>query len=105
MLALLLIPALIAVKICSVLRETYGTLHQPGNLGKEDGFKHNRGQWWRSQLYGNGDTLRHAMRIIIESGAIYSASVVALFVAYVAQSNSTYAISDAVSQFIRVFGY
>ena len=47
--------------------------------------------------------LYYAMCIIIESGAIYSVAVAALFGTYVAQNDACYAISDAVSIFLTVF--
>ena len=50
---------------------------------------------------GGADTtrLRRAMHIIIESGLMYTVSVVVLFILYLASNNAQYAVSDCVSPF------
>ena len=46
--------------------------------------------------------LKRAMRIIIESGAIYTVSVVLFAIVLVAKNNAQYPISDPVRQFLLV---
>ncbi|KAI0027984.1 hypothetical protein K488DRAFT_35307, partial [Vararia minispora EC-137] len=50
-------------------------------------------------IHGGGASsgLKRAMRIIIESGALYTASVIAFFAVYLASSNAQYVAADAVS--------
>ena len=45
----------------------------------------------------DNSTLRRAMRIIIESGLMYSVGVTAFFVVYLASNNAQYGVSDCVS--------
>ncbi|KAH8092471.1 hypothetical protein BXZ70DRAFT_875870, partial [Cristinia sonorae] len=56
--------------------------------------------------YGQGrqenTTLRRAMRIIIESGAIYSVSLITFFVVYIAGNNAQYGVSDCVVQIVGI---
>ncbi|KAI1793790.1 hypothetical protein LXA43DRAFT_1059780 [Ganoderma leucocontextum] len=53
---------------------------------------------------GGSDTsaLRRAMHIIIESGLMYSVSVVVFFVVYLASNNAQYGVSDCVVQIIGI---
>ena len=44
-------------------------------------------------------SLRRAIRIIVESGLMYTAGVVAFFIVYLTGSNSSYGVSDCVSPF------
>ncbi|KAH8105363.1 hypothetical protein BXZ70DRAFT_520696 [Cristinia sonorae] len=48
----------------------------------------------------NGGALRRAMRIVIESGAMYSVAVFVFFVVYLAGNNAQYGVSDCVVQVI-----
>ncbi|TFY75243.1 hypothetical protein EWM64_g8769 [Hericium alpestre] len=48
------------------------------------------------------DALRHAIRVVIESGAMYSASIIVFFVVYLAGSNGQYAASDCAFQIIGI---
>ena len=41
--------------------------------------------------------LRRAIRIVVESGLMYSAGVVVFFVVYLAGNNAQYGVSDCVS--------
>ena len=52
---------------------------------------------------GGTDTtrLRRAMHIVIESGLMYTVSVVILFILYLASNNAQYAVSDCVSPLLR----
>ena len=45
----------------------------------------------------DNSTLRRAMRIIIESGLMYSVGVTVFFVVYLASNNAQYGVSDCVS--------
>ncbi|TCD63101.1 hypothetical protein EIP91_006005 [Steccherinum ochraceum] len=49
-----------------------------------------------------GSALKRAMRIIIESGALYTVSVFLFFVTFLAKHNAQYATSDAVVQVIGI---
>ncbi|KAM5540140.1 hypothetical protein V8D89_006280 [Ganoderma adspersum] len=52
---------------------------------------------------GNNTTpLRRAMHIIIESGLMYTASVVIVFIVFLASNNAQYAVSDCVVQIIGI---
>ncbi|KAM5540141.1 hypothetical protein V8D89_006281 [Ganoderma adspersum] len=46
--------------------------------------------------------LRRAMHIVIESGLMYTVSVVILFVLYLASNNAQYAVSDCIVQIIGI---
>jgi hypothetical protein len=43
-----------------------------------------------------GDSLRRAIRITVESGLLYSASIITFFAVYLANNNAQYAVSDCV---------
>ena len=49
---------------------------------------------------GEESSLRRVIRIIVESGLMYSAGVVLFFVVYVAGNNALYGVSDCVSSFL-----
>ncbi|KAM5545852.1 hypothetical protein V8D89_000890 [Ganoderma adspersum] len=51
---------------------------------------------------GDNSTLRRAMRIVIESGLMYSAGVIVFFVVYLASNNAQYGVSDCVVQIIGI---
>ncbi|PIL34522.1 hypothetical protein GSI_03300 [Ganoderma sinense ZZ0214-1] len=55
-------------------------------------------------ITGGTDTtrLRRAMHIIIESGLMYTVSVVILFILYLASNNAQYAVSDCIVQIIGI---
>ena len=48
---------------------------------------------------GESRRMRRAMHIIIESGFMYTVSVIVLFILYLASNNAQYAVSDCVSPF------
>ena len=48
---------------------------------------------------GESRRMRRAMHIIIESGFMYTVSVIVLFILYLASNNAQYAVSDCVSLF------
>ncbi|KAH8092475.1 hypothetical protein BXZ70DRAFT_455547 [Cristinia sonorae] len=55
--------------------------------------------------YGNGrhgSSMRHAMRIIIESGAIYTTAVVIFFITYLSRSNAQYVVAACMVQLIGI---
>ena len=49
--------------------------------------------------------LRRAIRIIVESGLMYSVGVVVFFIVYLAGNNSQYGVSDCVGAFWLVKSY
>lgn len=49
-----------------------------------------------------GGALMRAMRIMIESGAMYTISVIVFFVVYLASNNAQYGVSDCVVQIIGI---
>ncbi|EJF60330.1 hypothetical protein DICSQDRAFT_137639 [Dichomitus squalens LYAD-421 SS1] len=50
-----------------------------------------------SSVASGTDGLRRAMRIIIESGLMYSVGVIVFFIVYLANNNAQYGVSDCVS--------
>ncbi|PIL34431.1 hypothetical protein GSI_03206 [Ganoderma sinense ZZ0214-1] len=52
--------------------------------------------------YNNTTALRRAMHIVIESGLMYTLSVVIVFVVFLASNNAQYAVSDCVVQIIGI---
>ncbi|TFY75787.1 hypothetical protein EWM64_g8223, partial [Hericium alpestre] len=50
----------------------------------------------------SADAINHAVRVIVESGAMYSISVLVFFIVYLAGSNGLYAASDCAFQIIGI---
>ena len=80
--------ALIVYKIWSVHRELRSILQQSA------GAAH---QWNRSS------SSKYAMRIVIESGIVYTISVMIFFFLYISANNAQYGVSDAVCSRVRSF--
>ena len=59
--------------------------------------RHSRGTFAGNDV----SSLRRAMHIVIESGLMYSVSVVVFFAVYLASNNAQYAVSDCVSPLLR----
>ncbi|EJF60321.1 hypothetical protein DICSQDRAFT_171278 [Dichomitus squalens LYAD-421 SS1] len=55
-----------------------------------------------SSVASGTEGLRRAMRIIIESGLMYSVGVIVFFVVYLANNNAQYGVSDCVVQIIGI---
>ncbi|KAI0821754.1 hypothetical protein BC628DRAFT_1393411 [Trametes gibbosa] len=56
----------------------------------------------RSAQYRSSDFLGPVLRVIIESGAIYSVTITAALISFVAKSNAVYVILDVISPIISI---